>query len=199
MRPYYCACFLLSSECLRGGMLLRVNRHRNYPSSPKRPEYIHNCTAPISCPASSSHCLRCDEESLPCPVAATQANVYHSSNRIDQITNSDFSDADAVQRLADAWGDSPACEVLNKRLTAPLSPPVTGGRKSGYLDGARQLGKLVSRSATSSVRDPAAYALRCFTADRCSTAVVLLWLRTKTNGSCIQPTATVYDTIWPRR
>ncbi|CAN0100436.1 unnamed protein product [Scytosiphon promiscuus] len=77
-----------------------------------------------------------------------------------EITNSDFSDAADVKRLTELWSESPACEALNKRLQAPFLPPVTSGRNTGCMDSVRRLGQLVSRASLSSIRDPAAYALR---------------------------------------
>ncbi|CAN0395195.1 unnamed protein product, partial [Hapterophycus canaliculatus] len=88
------------------------------------------------------------------------AGLVNPADYLLEITNSDFSDAGAIQRLVEAWGASAACDVLDKRLAAPISPPVAAKRKTGCMDAVRQLGKLVSRSAVSSIRDPSAYALR---------------------------------------
>ncbi|CAN0120957.1 unnamed protein product [Ectocarpus sp. 6 AP-2014] len=76
-----------------------------------------------------------------------------------EITNSDFSDKKAVQRLADVWKETPACRALNARIEAPLSPPLTEGSKANWFSAALQLRELVARASMNSVRDPAAYAL----------------------------------------
>ncbi|CAM9446521.1 unnamed protein product [Ectocarpus sp. 4 AP-2014] len=76
-----------------------------------------------------------------------------------EITNSDFSDKKAVQRLADVWKETPACRALDARIEAPLSPPLTEGSKAGWFSAALQLRELVARASMNSVRDPAAYAL----------------------------------------
>ncbi|CAN0345524.1 unnamed protein product [Ectocarpus sp. 12 AP-2014] len=76
-----------------------------------------------------------------------------------EITNSDFSDKKAVQRLADVWKETPACRALNARIEAPLSAPLTEGSKAGWFSAALQLRELVARASMNSVRDPAAYAL----------------------------------------
>ncbi|CAM9919784.1 unnamed protein product, partial [Ectocarpus fasciculatus] len=76
-----------------------------------------------------------------------------------EITNSDFSDKKAVQQLADVWKETPACQALNARVEAPLSPPLIEGPKAGWLSAALQLRELVARASMNSVRDPAAYAL----------------------------------------
>lgn len=78
----------------------------------------------------------------------------------NQITNSDFSDKKAVQRLADVWKETPACQALNARIEAPLSPALTEGSKASWFSAALQLRELVARASMNSVRDPAAYALR---------------------------------------
>lgn len=77
-----------------------------------------------------------------------------------QITNSDFSDAKAVQRLADAWHETPAFETLSNRLETPHSAPLATGAAAGCMSGVRQLRALIWRAAMNSIRDPAAYALR---------------------------------------
>ncbi|CAN0170684.1 unnamed protein product, partial [Ectocarpus sp. 12 AP-2014] len=77
-----------------------------------------------------------------------------------EITNSDFSDTNAVQRLADAWKETPACQVLNARLHAPASPPLAEGSKASWLSAFLQLRALVVRASMNSLRDPAVYALR---------------------------------------
>eukprot|EP00903_Cladosiphon_okamuranus_P021625 g19883.t2 len=79
-----------------------------------------------------------------------------------EITNSDFSDAKAVQKLADAWHETPANTTLSNRLEAPHSPPVAGGATAGFLSGVRRLRALITRAAMNSIRDPAAYALRYY-------------------------------------
>ncbi|CAN0437423.1 unnamed protein product, partial [Ectocarpus sp. 12 AP-2014] len=76
-----------------------------------------------------------------------------------EITNSDFSDTNAVQRLADAWKETPACQVLDTRLHAPSSPPLAKGSKASWLSAFLQLRALVVRASMNSVRDPAVYAL----------------------------------------
>ncbi|CAM9811429.1 unnamed protein product, partial [Ectocarpus fasciculatus] len=77
-----------------------------------------------------------------------------------EITNSDFSDKKAVQRLTEAWKETPACQALNARLLAPLSPPLAEGAKAGWPSAFLQLRALVVRASMNSVRDPAVYALR---------------------------------------
>ncbi|CAM9952064.1 unnamed protein product, partial [Ectocarpus sp. 4 AP-2014] len=77
-----------------------------------------------------------------------------------EITNSDFSDTNAVQRLADAWKETPACQVLDARLHAPASPPLAEGPKASWLSAFLQLRALVVRASMNSLRDPAVYALR---------------------------------------
>ncbi|CAB1099471.1 ABC [Ectocarpus sp. CCAP 1310/34] len=76
-----------------------------------------------------------------------------------EITNSDFSDTNAVQRLADAWKETPACQVLDARLHAPASPPLAEGSKASWLSALLQLRALVVRAWMNSLRDPAVYAL----------------------------------------
>ncbi|CAM9583250.1 unnamed protein product, partial [Ectocarpus sp. 13 AM-2016] len=77
-----------------------------------------------------------------------------------EITNSHFSDTKAVQRLADAWKETPACQALDTRLCAPVSPPLAEGSKAGWLSYFLQLRTLVVRTSINSLRDPAVYALR---------------------------------------
>ncbi|CAN0041029.1 unnamed protein product [Ectocarpus sp. 12 AP-2014] len=77
-----------------------------------------------------------------------------------EITNSHFSDTKAVQRLADAWKETQACQALDARLCAPVSPPLAEGSKAGWLSSFLQLRTLVVRTSMNSRRDPAVYALR---------------------------------------
>ncbi|CAB1101456.1 ABC [Ectocarpus sp. CCAP 1310/34] len=79
-----------------------------------------------------------------------------------EITNSDFSDAKAVQRLADAWKNSSACKTLHSRLHSPLPPSLEAKPEAEWMSNLRQLRALIARAAMSSVRDPAAYALRYY-------------------------------------
>lgn len=80
---------------------------------------------------------------------------------MNQITNSDFSDAKAVQKLADAWHQTPACKTLSNRLESPHPAPIAAGATTECMSGLRQLRALIARAVMNSVRDPAAYALRC--------------------------------------
>ncbi|CAN0222698.1 unnamed protein product, partial [Ectocarpus sp. 12 AP-2014] len=82
-----------------------------------------------------------------------------------EITNSDFSDAKAVQRLADAWKDSSACKTLHSRLHGALPPSLEAKPEAGWMSNLRQLRALIARATMSSVRDPAAYALRYYKVD----------------------------------
>lgn len=66
-----------------------------------------------------------------------------------------------MQQLADAWKGTPACEALEGLLAAPTSPPLTVGSKPSWTADLFQLRALIARAAMNSVRDPAAYALRC--------------------------------------
>eukprot|EP00752_Nemacystus_decipiens_P009950 g8873.t1 len=77
-----------------------------------------------------------------------------------EITNSDFSDAKAVQQLADAWHETPAWKTLSNRLEAPHSAPLASRPTSGCVSGFRPLPALITRAVLNSIRDPAAYALR---------------------------------------
>ncbi|CAM9592338.1 unnamed protein product [Ectocarpus fasciculatus] len=79
-----------------------------------------------------------------------------------EITNSDFSDAKAVQRLADAWKDSSACKMLHSRLHGPLPLSLEAKSEAGWMSNLWQLRALIARAGMNSVRDPAAYALRYY-------------------------------------
>ncbi|CAM9549652.1 unnamed protein product [Pylaiella littoralis] len=77
-----------------------------------------------------------------------------------EITNSDFSDAKAVQHLADEWLNSPACATLNQRLGSRYPTPVPPGLKPGCRSRVQQLGSLITRVTLNSIRDPVTYAFR---------------------------------------
>lgn len=77
-----------------------------------------------------------------------------------KITNSDFSDASAVQHLADAWLTTPACQALTKRLESMSLAPVEPRPKLACSSNVGQVRVLVVRMILNGVRDPAAYGLR---------------------------------------
>lgn len=90
---------------------------------------------------------------LPCPSSDTVT--------LRKITNADFSDRAAVQKLADQWKTSEACKNLITRLDSPSPAAVPPRAKLGCLSNVRQLQALTTRAAINSARDPGAYAFRC--------------------------------------
>lgn len=77
-----------------------------------------------------------------------------------QVTNADFSDRDAVQRLADSWLQTNANRELMARLDTPHLKSLPANPKDSWTASFRQLGALIKRAAMNNARDPAAYAFR---------------------------------------
>lgn len=77
-----------------------------------------------------------------------------------QITNADFSNCDAVQRLANAWFKTDSNTDLMAQLNASPLPALPTQPKRTWLASIKQLNTLIDRAVINSVRDPAAYALR---------------------------------------
>lgn len=77
-----------------------------------------------------------------------------------QITNADFSNCDAVQRLANSWLKTAPHKALISQLKASPLPALPTKPKLTWVASIKQLTSLIDRAVINSVRDPAAYALR---------------------------------------
>lgn len=86
--------------------------------------------------------------------------VSTPSASLPKITNADFSDRDAVQRLADAWDKSDACKRLNDRLNSESPKAVPSRQSASWVAGLTQLKVLIVRATINSIRDPGVYAFR---------------------------------------
>ncbi|CAN0151348.1 unnamed protein product, partial [Pylaiella littoralis] len=86
--------------------------------------------------------------------------LVNPADYLIEITNSDFNDAKEVQRLADAWRHSAACDALNQHLGSPYQTPVRPGCKPGCLPRFQQLRALITRATLNGVRDPATFFFR---------------------------------------
>ena len=116
--------------------------------------HIHHCHhIPTPPPTNPTRVVSCTPVTLIPYVSPTSLSWR-------QITNSDFSDRQVVQRLADAWHNTAACKTLNDRLNTPPPPPLVSRSKPRCLSNLWQLRALVARSLMSNSRDPAAYAFR---------------------------------------
>lgn len=98
-----------------------------------------------------------------------------------KITNSDFSDASAVQNLADAWFATSACQTLTRRLESACLAPVEPRPKMAWSSNLRQVRVLISRMVLNGVRDPAAYGLRWACVDE---AIVIICFRVDGRSYC---------------
>lgn len=78
-----------------------------------------------------------------------------------QITNADFSNSEAVQRLADSWLETKANKALMAHLDSPPFAALPAQPKLTWTSRLKQLKTLTHRAAMNCSRDPAAYAFRC--------------------------------------